>query len=50
MLLSVVLTLTSLFYFTEIVHYYLYCEQSLSSPFQQVWGDGILGVGVATQL
>lgn len=41
----VVLTLTSPFYFAEVVHYYLYCEQSLSSPFQQVWGDGILGVG-----
>ncbi|KAI6075766.1 Protein tweety-like protein 2 [Aix galericulata] len=22
----------------EVVHYYLYCEQSLSNPFQQVWG------------
>lgn len=24
--------------FAEVAHYYLYCEQSLSNPFQQVWG------------
>ncbi|NWZ27935.1 TTYH2 protein, partial [Asarcornis scutulata] len=30
----------------EVAHYYLYCEQSLSNPFQQVWGGAEpLGVG-----
>lgn len=24
--------------FAEVVHYYLYCDQSLSNPFQQVQG------------
>lgn len=27
-------------FFAAVVHYYLYCEQSLSNPFQQVWGVG----------
>lgn len=30
---------TSPICFAEVVHYYLYCEQGLSNPFQQVWGS-----------
>lgn len=47
-----VLTPTSPICFAEVVHYYLYCDQSLSNPFQQVWGSWhptlrCLGLGVA---
>uniref|UniRef100_A0A8V5G6J6 Protein tweety homolog n=1 Tax=Melopsittacus undulatus TaxID=13146 RepID=A0A8V5G6J6_MELUD len=33
------LTPTSPICFAEVVHYYLYCDQGLSNPFQQVWGS-----------